>query len=508
LAAPPDRAFNPVPHDDRRARALATSLAACAGAPFLFAGLVAVTDATPSVALAAIAFIATSIAAWFWRPPPGSLDFRSCSRAFLCVTVVAALVAVVLLSRSAVFMSDPTKTSYSTMPSNDWELRHSCLTAYFVAGDVVLRHPNVYDESLYAAPGDDPTRPRTPQMLGMFRVDQYEYPPPFLLAPRALSWVAPGFLRLRALWFGVSGLVLLVGLLMTATSFGPGPAARAMLLAPFVLAAPATLSAFQKGNVQILVIAVSVLAMTLIARRHHAGGGALLACVTVAKLYPGLFVLYLAARREWRALVWTLVFAVLAVVLTLVDVGWAPFAAFAQHLPGLLDGTAFPAFRNPAAIAQNVSIPGLVFKLKLFGLTGLGFPAMQLVGTLYMIAAVGVTVVLGLRTRHVSDGPVIWLTVLVLATLRSPFLPWAYGILPALWLVTQMVATDVPRPWAIWRWLAAVIVLGALIPPGLLSPEVTAILSSVAQVLTIAIVVLALRFQFTTRREPAVIRQA
>jgi alpha-1,2-mannosyltransferase len=463
-----------------------------------------VTNHSPSLSIAATTLIAALIAVRVWKWPPASFDLSGCSRAFLSVTVVGAVLGVAALSWLTVFMIDSTKTSNSTVPSSDWELRHSCLTAYFVAGDVVRRHPNVYDESLYAAPGGDPTRPRRPQMLGMFRVDQYEYPPPFLLAPRALSWAAPGFLRLRALWFGVSGLILLVALVVAARSLGARSMSRALLLAPFVLASPATLSTLQKGNVQIVVIAVSVIAMALIARRHHAGGGALLACVTVAKLYPGLFLLYLIARREWRAVLWTSAFAALFVGLTIADIGLAPFSAFRQHLPGLLGGEAFPAFRNPASIAVNVSIPGVVFKLKMFGLTGMGFAAMHLVGTLYMLVAIALTVLLGFRTRASGDGPLVWLTVLVLATLRSPFLPWTYGTLPAVWLVTLMAATDVPRPWPIWQWLTAVIVLSALIPPDVVNAYTMAILSTVAQLLMIAIGVLAIRHQLA----PAVNVQA
>lgn len=477
------------------ARALVSCAVASAAAPFLFAAAVAVTNWRLSLSIGAATLIAASIAVWLWKRPLAPLDLNGCSRAFLGVTIAATVLALVASSWLTVFMIDSTKISHSTVPSSDWELRHSCLTAYFVAADVVRRHPNVYDESLYAAPGGDPTKPRTPQMLGMFRVDQYEYPPPFLLAPRALSWAAPDFLRLRALWFGLSGLVMLGALLVAARPLGGRAATRALLLAPFVAFSPATLSTLQKGNVQIVVIAVSVIAMALIAERHRASGGALLAWVTVAKLYPGLFVLYLVARRDWRAVLWTLAFAAFFVALTIVDIGWAPFVAFGQHLPGLLGGEAFPAFRNPASLAVNVSIPGIVFKLKLFGLAGMGFGTMHLVGTLYMLAAIAVTLLLGLRTRDAADSALVWLTILVLATLRSPFLPWSYGTLPALWLVTLMAATDVPGPWAIWQWLTGVIVLGALIPNGSVDAYTMAILSTVAQLLMIAIGVLGVRHQ-------------
>ena len=50
--------------------------------------------------------------------------------------------------------------------------------------------------------------------------------------------------------------------------------------------------------------------------------------------------------------------AVAFIVLTFLEFGWAPYAAFLDHLPGLLGGEAFPAFRNPMAMAINFSSAG------------------------------------------------------------------------------------------------------------------------------------------------------
>jgi hypothetical protein len=75
-----------------------------------------------------------------------------------------------------------------------------------------------------------------------------------------------------------------------------------MLLSPLVLFSMHTLSGLQKGNIQLTVIALSMLAMVCFERRRWAAGGALLAFTTVSKLFPGLLVLYLLARRQWRAL--------------------------------------------------------------------------------------------------------------------------------------------------------------------------------------------------------------
>jgi hypothetical protein len=68
---------------------------------------------------------------------------------------------------------------------------------------------------------------------------------------------------------------------------------------------------------------------------------------------PGLLVIYLIARREWRAVAWTTGFGLVLIAATIVDVGAGAHAAFMTHLPGLLSGEAFPAFRNPGWIRAD-----------------------------------------------------------------------------------------------------------------------------------------------------------
>ncbi len=472
---------------------------------FVFAIAAGLTESRVLCALSAT--VAAAIAGRRqWRRPTVAVDATGCSRAWILTGLAASILALALIFRLSVFMIDSERTGYSAVPWSDWEIRHSCLTAYFVAAGVVRRTPNVYDPSLYAAPGDDPRKPRMPQTMGLFRVDQYEYPPPFLLAPRLISLAVPGFLRLRSAWFGLSGLALLAGLLAAARAMAPRAGTRALLLAPIVLGSLSVINTLQKGNVQIVVIALSVLAMAEIERKRRPLGGAVLAFVTVSKLYPGLLVVYLLARRDWRAVAWTAVFSVIFVALTIADVGWQPFAAFRQHLPGLMSGEAFPAFRNPAAVAINLSIPGLLFKLKLFGLADFGFDAAGRLGTLYMVGALVITVALARRVpAEDRTGPLIWVTVLLLATLRSPFLPWSYATFPALWLLTLLAAADVPRPWALAPFLGAAALLSIVLAvDSPLDPRVKVLASAVPMVLMLVLpAVVILRTDAATRRSHA-----
>ena len=90
-------------------------------------------------------------------------------------------------------------------------------------------------------------------------------------------------------------------------------------------------------------------------------------------------------------------------------------------MPKLLSGEAFPAFRNPAAIAIDESIPGLVFKLKLFGVPYMGFAASRALGWIYTVVALALTARLALQPVAAAREPLAWLTILILATMRSPF---------------------------------------------------------------------------------------
>jgi hypothetical protein len=289
--------------------------------------------------------------------------------------------------------------------------------------------------------------------------------------------------------------VLLLALVVVARFLGPADGTRALLLSPLVwISLPTTISTLQKGNVQILVIAASMLAMVLFERRRWSAGGALLAFVTVSKLYPGLLIVYLLVRRQWLAVAWTAAFAAAFSVLTFLTFGWGPYAAFLDHLPGLVGGEAFPAFRNPAATAINLSIPGLVFKLKLFGVPGMSFGAAKIVGWGYTLVALAAVVVAGWRTLRNDEKPLVWMAILILATLRSPFLPQTYGTIPPLWLLTLLAATWAPMTRAPWLILAAWAALNVYWPLDWpIDPRLLAIANMMPQAVTVLLVVLALR---------------
>jgi hypothetical protein len=443
----------------------------------------------------AVAVPASALATWmFWKRPPVLIDEAACSRGLMIVAALAAVLALVQLGRLAVFMVAPERPAWSSLPASNWEVRHSCVTAYYVAAKGAGTGANVYDDSLYTAPDDDRTKVRKPLMLGPFRVDVYEYPPAFLPLPRVLLALAPDFIRFRTLWFGLMGAVVLAATLVTARFMGPAAGTRALLYSPLIWASYSTISTFQKGNVQVLVIAISMLAMAFFEQRRWAAGGALLAYATGSKLFPGLLAVDLIVRRRWRALGWTAAMGVAIVLVTLADLGWSPFAAFLKHLPGLVGGEAFPAFRNPAAIAINMSVPGTVFKLKLFGVAGASFEAAKIVGWIYTVVAIWATVVLARRTLSGEERPLAWMAILILATLRSPFLPQTYGVFPSLWLLTLLASVYVANAKTVLLTIAGWLGVSVFWPMDFpMDPRWLTLLNALPQASTIVLAVLVLR---------------
>jgi len=423
-------------------RAVAAALALASGI-FAFAAVLGLTGSMVAAGLVAVLKVALAVV-WLERRNRLTIDPAAAPRWLTVASGVATVLALAQLARLTVFMVDPSQVAFSFLPSSAWERQHSCLSAYHVAAEASTGPTSIYDSSLYSLPDDDPSAPRRARMLGPFRIDVFEYPPPFLLLPRALQLVTPEFLDLRMLWFAISGGLLLLGQLVVAKRLGAAAGTRALLFSPFVWLAPTTMSTLQKGNVQVLIVVMAMLAMLRFERRRDAAGGALLAFATASKVHPGLLVVYLLARRRWSAVGWTAAWGVAFSALTLAVFGWAPYAAFLEHLPKLLSGESFPAFRNPGAVAINLSIPGLLFKAELFGAPRPSFDLAAMVGSAWMVVAVAMTLYAALRARRDADQVLVWTAIIILATLRSPFLPQAYGTLPPLWLLTLVVAGRAP----------------------------------------------------------------
>lgn len=482
--------------------AVAASLAIAAGifAFAITAGLFGV------VALSfAIGALVAGLLGWRLRSHP-VVVLTQMPPALKLVSGIATIAALVQLGLLTVFMVDSTKVAYSTDPASAWAVRHSCLTAYHIAGDALGRGADIFASDLYNDPSDTGVGPRRQRKLGPFGVDVYEYPPPFLLVPRVCNVLARDFYRLRPLWFGICGAVVLMAMVMVARAMGPVAGPRALLLVPLPWVGHSMMDTMQKGNVQLVVVALAMAAMVLFEGRRWAGAALALAYATVSKLYPGMLVFYMLARRQWRAVAWSAAMCAGLIVLSLMDGGLAPFLSFREHLPRLLSGEAFPALRNPGPMSINISVPGLVFKAKLFDAPGMGFTASKVVGWVFTVVVLWATYAAARRTLREDEKPLVWIGILILATLRSPFLPQSYGVLPALWALTLLAATYAPTTRGVVAVVVGVMALNAHWPvDGPMDPRVRAMLNTaLPQLATVTMAVLALRRR--TGPEPSTLK--
>jgi hypothetical protein len=131
-------------------------VAVCLGVSAGIFGFTAGLGVTGSWIVAALAALAAAVltAVWAWRRPPVALEEGAVSRGLKVLSGLATAAALVQLFRLAVFTVAPAEAGYSFLPSSEWELRHSCLSAYYVAAEAASSGANFYDPALYNRPDD------------------------------------------------------------------------------------------------------------------------------------------------------------------------------------------------------------------------------------------------------------------------------------------------------------------------------------------------------------------
>jgi hypothetical protein len=448
-------------------------VAAGVAGPLIF---VAFAAAGLSFAGAAIvgALAAVGLAIGLVRALPAAVDGalgRPVGRVLFCLV---GLLAVGRTASLAVFMVDPGRSDQSVLWFDPFYVGHSCFSAYYEAAVLTQQGvENVYDPAHYEG------------RLEPFKLDEFLYPPPFLLLTRGMLAMTDDFVRLRANWFVLEGLLTLAGLLLLAKWIGGREGRIAALLVPAVWVATPTLLTLQTGNFQLGAFALSILGMVAFERGRRAAGGALLGFAIAAKIFPGILVLYLLVRKQWRAVAWTAVFGAVWSAAALLLLGRAPFDAFLTFdLPRIGSGEATAWLANPELAvfaALNHAVPGIVWKLADLGVPGLGWTAWRWVTRALTLALLALTFVAARRAEREdriarARG---WLALLSLMALRSPFVPDHTALLGPLWLLSLLVPEALGR-----RRIAAVTALGLVfslvLPPGLLLDDPTRLVLGLA----------------------------
>ena len=153
----------------------------------------------------------------------------------------------------------------------------------------------------------DGTRPVYGDTSGLGWPMHYRYPPLFLLLFAPLAFLPLGLGA--GIW--AAGKCTVLFFFVRAMTRGLGPArGREEWVTPLLLSGSYLLLEFRYGNVQFYVFAL--VAAALVLGRHRAiWAGAALGLAVAVKVWPLFFVPYLAVRRDWNVVAWTLTFTLL-----------------------------------------------------------------------------------------------------------------------------------------------------------------------------------------------------
>ncbi len=417
------------------------------------------------LSLLGVAGATARILPWLSPRLPTSLDglFRR-QRGLTVLYVLVALGAVVSTARLSVFIGDPTQVEMQMLPGDKFVETHSCLTAYVRAASLAREGAhNLYDDTFwYGSNGLPPLPEGTEPPYPPFSLDNFSYPPPFLLVASLLAPLEGDFFAQRALWFGLNGLLLAVGL-WVAARFGDGSDShRALLLAPLFFGSLPILLTLQIGNFHIAAAVLAIIALVAIERGQTALGGGLLALTILSKISPGVLGIVLLAQRRYRGAAFAAGFGALLLGLSLLCFGVDPLVSFVSYaLPRLSSGAAFPFMETESGIVTNMAPFGIPFKLQLLGVQIADPWALaQTIARVYSVLLVLLALVAARSRASRRDKLVLWLLLLFLAALQSPFSP-AYATIGLLWATTFLaieVRSFVQGLGLVLLWLAILVV--------------------------------------------------
>jgi alpha-1,2-mannosyltransferase len=419
---------------------------------------------------------------------PAELDgwFAGRRRRSAIWLAIAAL-AIANTARLGLSIADPSQEWASALPLVPESTRHQCFAAYVRAGELAAAgRADLWIHADYARPAPGAASPTTIDGLAAYMNDPFEYPPMFVVLPRAAITVTDDYLLLRAAWFGISAVGFWLAFVAVAAWIGGRAGATALLCAPVLaLSFPVTMN-LQFGQAHLIVVAAAVAAMLQLARGRRLAGAALLAFAIATKIFPGLLLVHLAVRRRWRDIGATLAALAALTALAVLVVGTGTVSAFVtEQVPRMSSGEAFSHIEDQT---DNHSLYGLAFKLASLGLGGAGRSLAAALAWAWGAVAL-VLAALGSRGRpEPARDAVVWLGIVCLATLRSPYAPM-YSAVGTLWLLALGAGVLRPRWWLTAAIAASWILLQGF--PARFSDANNALISLPSQVATIAIAVIA-----------------
>jgi hypothetical protein len=145
--------------------------------------------------------------------------------------------------------------------------------------------------------------------------------------------------------------------------------------------------------------------------------------------------------------------------------GRKPFNDFLFYqVPAIACGSALGFNNDPQWIPTNYGVYGRVAKLRLLGVAGMTQATGNVVAAAYGVVLLAIVVVLLVRARHpgpdlddpISGSPLVWLSLLNLAAVRSPYVGDGYAqvVRCGCWRLSHLSAVGRARhSWAL-QWYA------------------------------------------------------
>lgn len=386
------------------------------------------------VALLAVAAFAMRAVPAMIAMLPARLD--GLARENRLASVALGLLAGFALSETAMlatFIGDPTFTQGASAFAPTLRY-HACSGAYMRAGELAVAGvDNLYAAERWPSLGGTGEFAAAAERYAPFGLDAYAYPPTFLVLIRPFVALRD-FSAQRALWFGLNALMLAYGLWTVAAWVGerdPVAGTRVILLSLLLWASPLVLITLQAGNLHVAMVAATAVAMIHFERERRALGGALLSFAILSKISPGLLGIVLLVRRRVREALWTAGGGALLALVALWMFGAAPFSAFLRYeLPRLRSGEALAFFAaNVSDVTLNLAPFGIPFKLAALGVEiqdpwALG----RTIATIFDVVILGFSILAGRRGGPRWARASVWMAVLTLGAIRSPFAPGYVGV--------------------------------------------------------------------------------
>jgi alpha-1,2-mannosyltransferase len=403
-------------------------------------------------------------------------------RILIAFWILLSLLATIQIGRLSVFMLDPSRTWGSTVPDPQ-AANHMCMSAYVQAADLARRgEKNIYDQKFYPAFwwhfGTEPPPISSPvNHLSKYLLDPFQYPPQFLLLPRAALALTNNFLSIRTAWYILQLLAVIAAVLLTARWIGGKEGRLIALLLPALLASLPLMLNLQFGQFHAMSVILAIGGMIAFQNRKSALGGALLSFAILSKIFPVVLLIYLAGRRQWKEIGWTAIFGAIYTIAGIAILGWFPFHAFLSfELPRLLNEQAFSFIRRTDIplffVSRNYSIDGLLTRFYFLGLTvAPSLKAFIVWGYTLMIFGLAWRSSRFSVERNRLTSLQTWTALVTLASLRTPLAPSAYVVVPALFLL-MLLAPEIRgrKKYGIALVILWIIIMG--VPPLPDRPEV------------------------------------